>query len=236
MKYYLKLLAAPLLFFVLFTSLVVTWKVADLPSSEELTGIVKALFDTYGLPILFLSSIVEGVLLVGGYFPGIFVIFLGVILTDSISQAMVVVAVVTAGLFLAHLFNYVLGRYGWYRLLIRFGMKDAVEEARKRLIKRGPLAILLSYWLPSLGALTDTAAGIMRMPFKKFFLYSFISVTLWDVLSGTLVYSFKSTALSIVAPGSARSGIFFVIIGIWVIVILVMDFLERKKKSSVSSQ
>ncbi|MFA4819264.1 MAG: VTT domain-containing protein [Patescibacteria group bacterium] len=230
MKYYLKLLTLPILFFALFASLFVVWKIANLPPPEELARIVKTWFDTYGLPVVFLSSIVEGVLLVGGYFPGVFVIFLGVILADSILQAAMVVAVVTAGLFIAHSFNYALGRYGWYRLLVRFGLKDAVEMAQARLMKKGPIAILLSYWLPSVGALTDTAAGIIHMPFKKFLLYSLISVTLWDTGAGILVYSFKDVALSISSPGSSGRAVIFAIIAVWATVILVKDFIERKKR------
>jgi len=151
MRYYIKLLAIPLLLFGLFLSLSIIWKVANLPPADELAEIVKTLFDQYGLPVIFLSSIIEGVLLVGSYFPGVFVIFLGVILASSIPQAIQVVVVVTAGLFIAHMFNYALGRYGWYKLLTRFGMKGAVEQARERLVKRGPIAILSSYWLPSRG-------------------------------------------------------------------------------------
>ena len=217
MKYYLKLLAIPLLFLGLFLSLFIIWDIADLPPTDELTGIVKIWFDDYGLPIIFLSSIVEGMLLVGNYFPGVFVIFLGVILADSISQAIVVVAVVTVGLFIAHMFNYILGRYGWYKLLVRFGLKSTVEQARNRLEKRGPIAILSSYWLPSVGALTDTAAGIIHMRFKKFLLYSIISVTFWDALAGTLVYSFKDIALTIGSPGSTGIVIVFAIIAVWII-------------------
>jgi membrane protein DedA with SNARE-associated domain len=230
MRYYIKLLAIPLLLLVLFSSLFIIWKVVDLPPTDELVEIVKVWFDRYGLPFIFLSSIIEGMLLIGSYFPGVFVIFLGVILSSSILQATQVVAVVTAGLFVAHIINYVLGKYGWYRLLVRFGMKGAVEQARERLVKRGPIAIFSSYWLPSVGALTDTAAGIMRMPFKKFFCYSLISVTLWDIVAGVLVYSFKDSALVLAIPTSG-SKIIFSVIGIWIVFTLGADFYKRRKSS-----
>jgi len=228
MRYYIKLLAIPLLFLGIFLSLFVIREVANLPSSDELVEITKTWFDQYGLLFVFLSSIVEGALLVGSYFPGVFVIFLGVILASSVLQAIKVVVVVTAGLFIAHLFNYVLGRYGWYKLLVRFGMKSAVEQSRERLVKRGPIAIFLSYWLPSVGALTDTAAGIMRMPFKTFFFYSLISVTLWDTIAGILVYSFKEVALSIVDLSSG-SKVVFIIIATWIVIVLATDFYKRRK-------
>lgn len=229
MKYYIKLLAMPLFFGILFGSLFVIWKVFNLPSNEELIKIATVWFDRYGLPIVFLSSIVEGVLLVGNYFPGVFVIFLGVILASTISQAMKVVIAATLGLFISHIFNYALGKYGWYKLLVKFGMKGAVEQARKRLVKRGPIAIISSYWLPNLGALTDTAAGIMHMPFRIFIKYSVISTIMWNAIAGTLVYSFKGAALSIATPTSGSKAM-FVIIAIWIIVSLAIDFYNKRKE------
>jgi len=227
MRYYIKLLTIPLLFLGIFLFLFIIREIINLPSSDELVKIAKTWFDQYGFPFIFLSSILEGILLVGNYFPGVFVIFFGVILANSVLQAIKVVFVVTVGLFIAHLFNYILGRYGWYKLLVRFGMKDAVEKSRKRLVKRGPIVILLSYWLPNFAAFTDTAAGIMRMPFKTFLFYSLISTTLWNTIAGILVYSFKETALSIVNPSSGSKVILIIVI--WIIILLAIDFCKRKK-------
>ncbi|MCH7883326.1 VTT domain-containing protein [Patescibacteria group bacterium] len=230
MKYYIKLLTVPLLFLALFSSLFIIWEVAGLPATDELAGIVKVWFDKYGLPVVFLSSVIEGMFLIGGYFPGVFIIFLSVILTDSIPQAIEVVAVVTAGLLIAHIFNYTMGKYVWYKLLVKFRLKGAVKQARERLVKRGPIAILLSYWLPSIGALTDTAAGIIHMPFKKFIFYSFVSVIMWNAVAGTLVYSFKDIALSIAVPASGLKIVFvFIVISIWIAIVLITDFYKRRK-------
>jgi len=229
MKHYLKLLSVPLLLLVLSFSLQIVWNIFGLPPAEELTKIAGQWFDVYGLPALFVSAILEGMLLVGGYFPGVFVIFLGVILTNSPLQAVAVVASASAGLFIAHLLNYALGKYGWYRLLVKFGLKDAVESEREKVAKRGSVAIFLSYWLPSAAAITDTAAGITRMPFRKFIFASLISTIIWDAIAGTFVYLFKDSALSIAGgPGSSGDGVFYAIIAVWIIVLLVIDFYKNK--------
>lgn len=112
MKHYIKLLSVPLLLLALSLSLRIVWDIFNLPPAEELAEIARQWFELYGLPVLFVSAIFEGMLLVGGYFPGVFVIFLGVILTDSPLEAVAVVSAVTAGLFIAHLINYGLGKYG----------------------------------------------------------------------------------------------------------------------------
>ncbi len=232
MRYYLKLLALPILFTVLFTSLFIIWELFSLPSEEVLAEALRSQFEKFGLPILFFSSILEGMLLLGNYFPGVFVIFLGVIVAETIPEAIIAVAVVTGGLIIAHLGNYALGRYGWYRLLVRFGLRGAIEKAKENLVRRGPIAILGSYWLPSVGALTDTAAGIMHMPFRTFIRYSLISTVLWDIAAGVLVYSFKDFALKAGTPGPTGMFIMYGLLGAWALIVVSMDFYRRRREGS----
>jgi membrane protein DedA with SNARE-associated domain len=233
-KHYLKLLSVPLLLLVLSFFFQIVWEVFSLPPAEEMAAAAGNWFDTYGLPAFFASAVLEGMLLVGGYFPGVFVVSLGIVLTNSPLEAAIIVAVGTAGLIIAHILNYTLGRYGWYRLLAKFGLRNAMESERDKLVKRGSLAIFLSYWLPSAAAITDTAAGIMRMPFKTFLLASVISTIFWDTIVGTLVYVFKSSALSIAgAPGSSDI-IFYAIIAVWMIVLIIIDNYKRKKSLGIN--
>src|SRR3989338_748726 len=230
MKYYLKILSVPLLFLVLYSSLNLVWKILELPRTEELIDVVEGWFDAFGAPALFLSSFLEGILLVGSYFPGVLVIFLGVLVADSAAEAVFAVFICTLGLIIAHIINYVLGKYGWYRLLVKFGMKDAIEPSKNKLEKRGPIAIPLSYWLPSVGALTNTAAGIIHMPFKKFLLYSVASSVFWYSFVGLIVYSLGDSALEIGGGGTGNAYV-FIIIGIWMLGILIFDYRERKTES-----
>lgn len=237
MKHYLKLLSIPLLVLLLSWSVRIAWNIFDLPSAEALEETLGRWFAQYGLPIFLVSSILEGMLLVGGYFPGVFMIFLGIILTESSSEAAMVVSVVIVGLFISHLINYALGRYGWYRLLIRFGLGDALESEREKVAKRGVIAIFLSYWLPSVAALTDTAAGIMRMPFKLFLFASLASTIVWSVIAGTLVYFFKDSALEVAGgPGASGGVVLYTIIAIWIIILLISDFYEKRNASSISKK
>ncbi len=231
-KYYSKLIALPLFFFILFLSSFVIWDILDLPADEELVKVVRLHFNTYGISVVFLSAIIEGILLVGNYFPGAFIIFLSIILAESVQQAVIFIAVIILALFIAHIFNYILGRYGWYRLLVRFGLKGSVEQSRRQLIKKGPIAIFLSYWLPNLGALTDTAAGIICMPFKKFFFCSLLSTVLWGVFFGILAFSLKDLVISfLVIDGNEKLTkiIILSVIAIWILLVIFIDFFKRKK-------
>lgn len=227
MRHYLKLLALPLLFLVVTSTLTLAWKIFDLPETEALTRVVGEWFDKYGLPALFFSSILEGLLLVGGYFPGVFVIFLGVLVADSPYEAVQAVGVSTLGLLVAHVTNYFLGKYGWYKLLVKFGMAGAIETKKSQLEKRGPLAIPLSYGFPSIGALTNTAAGIIGMQFRKFLLYSVLSSIFWYSTVGLLVYHIGDSALEIASGGGNARWVVFLIIGIWMVSLVYLDRIKK---------
>jgi membrane protein DedA with SNARE-associated domain len=233
-KHYLKLFSAPLLCLALFLSLTIGWRVFHLPPIEELTRMINRLFDTYGLPVLFLSALLEGMLLIGSYFPGVFVIFIGVIASNTPYEAALVIIVATTALIISHSVNYFLGKYGWHRVLLKFGMKHVVEKAQERLQKKGPIAIALSYWSPSFAAMTDTAAGIIQMPFKIFFIYSVLASIFWNSIVGTAVYFAGDKALVVASGGGTGSLtdtgplIAYGIVIIWMGILLYKDRRETR--------
>jgi membrane protein DedA with SNARE-associated domain len=207
----------PVLLLGIVLTLSLFWKILDLPPEDQLIEIARKYFDKYGLIVLLISAIIEGVLLVGWYYPGSLVIFLGVIFAGkNVSLAIETVLIITLGLYLAYLINYILGKYGWYRLLLAFGLSKPLEKAQLRITKYGFSGILLSYWHPNLAAIASTAAGTLQFSWRKFLIYSLISVSIWNIFWGTLVYFLGEASLGIV-------GLKFVLIAIvgWIIVNLI---------------
>lgn len=216
----------PLVFLGVFTSLFLLWRILNLPSDEELVEIIRGWFNQYGLWIVLVSAIIEGMLLVGWYYPGSMVIFLGVIFAGKdISQVIITVFFVTIGLFMAYILNYIIGKYGWYKLLLKFGIKEPIESAKRRLTKYGFGGIFGSYFMPNLAALTSTAAGILHFPFRKFFIYSLGAVSIWNIFWGSLVFFLGESALNLVA----NIYVIFIGIGIWIIFRLL-----RRPKPAIS--
>ena len=228
--HYLKLLALPLTLLVVSISLRLIWIIFDLPPFEVMLPRIEEWFSIYGLPILFVSAICEGMLLVGAYFPGLFVILVSVLLATSPCEAVLAVVVGTSGLIIAHAINYILGKYGWYRLLIKFGLKNPIEESRKKLVSKGPWVIWGSYWLPSMSALTDTAAGIIHMPFRKFILNSIAASFFWNSLAGIIIYTVGDPILYLVGGGNGNNDLVvpLVVVGIWSGVILMIEYRKRR--------
>jgi len=229
MKYYLRLLSLPLSFLGLFISLFIVWKIFDLPSAEILIEKIGVFFDSYGLIVFFISALIEGMLLFGGYFPGVFVIFVSVLSASSPEEALMRITIGTLGLITAHIINYFLGRYGWYKLLVKFGLKSQIENAKEKIIKNGQLAIFGSYWLPSIASLTDTASGILHMPFKKFITASITASIIWNLTVGFIVYTSGTKILVLATSGGTTELLIQLsIVIIWSVVLLISDFYKKK--------
>lgn len=231
MKYYLRLLSLPLTLLVTFITLFALWKIFDLPSAEILVEKIGKFFDSYGLIVFYVSALIEGMLLFGGYFPGVFVIFVSVLSADSLGEAILRVSIGTLGLMTAHTVNYLLGKYGWYKLLVKFGLKSSIENAKNNISNKGIWAIFGSYWLPSIASLADTAAGILQMPFKKFILSSITASIIWNSIVGTIVYLTGVKILVIATSGGITELLIQLsIVVIWSAILLIADFYKKVNK------
>ncbi len=228
-RYYLKLLSIPLSLLALFVSIFILWKILGLPSADELIKSISAWMDKYGLLVIFAGAFVEGILLIGAYFPGLFVIFVSIVSSSSVEEAATRVFLGTLGLILAHATNYVLGRYGWYKLLAKLGTKKSIEEAQEKLSQNDTKAIWASYWLPSLATVVDTASGILKIPFKKFILSSISASVFWNLITGIVVYAMGSKALVLVTSGGMQDLLIQIsIVLLWCLILIFSDLRKRK--------
>ena len=216
---FIKRLALPLLLLGAVLMLYLIWLVLDLPAESELMAIAQDYYNRYGLLTVFVSALMEGLVFVGVYYPGSLVIFLGVIFAGKdIGRVIEVVAVVDIGLELGCIINFFLGKYGWYRVLLKFGLKEPLQHAQQRLKHHEKTAYVMSFWQPSLAAFTSTAAGILQLPFWRFFLFSFGIGTAWSVFWGALIYFLGEASLGIV-------GLRFVLVAlaVWILIRLVFS-------------
>jgi len=226
LKEILKPLIIPLVILIAYLFFYGLWIILKLPSPEELFNITKQLFDKYGLWIVFLGAIVEGILLLGNYFPGSLIIFLGVLSAgkDIVRVTEVIILVIIA-FFISSCINYFLGKYGWYRLFVRFGLSKILDNYKQKVEKHGLNIIFLTYWQPNLASLTSTSAGILKFPLKKFLLYSIIGIIIWAVFWGTLIYTLGQAAIEILG---FKFIIFFILA--WIAVLIARRIILEKFK------
>lgn len=224
---YLKLLALPLLVALLVAAYFLLWRLLGLPEYKELINVAQGLLNRHGSWIVFVAAAVEGILLVGNYFPGGLVIFLAVISAghDFIKVALVV-ALVCAGFMISNTLNYLLGRFGWYHLLVKFGMSHQLVEAEEKWAKKSFKVIFLSYWQANLAALIATAAGILKINFKQFLMEALVGVVFWNIMWALLVYIFRQQAVNAVT----NVYVIFGVVMAWAVFVSIQRYRKLNKE------
>ncbi len=230
MKKYLKILVIPfaLLVFVLLLDLM--WKKLNLPPEEELIPIIRSYFDIYGIWLVFLAAVIESALVLGVYAPGGLVIFLGVIFSiGSPVRAVMVVASVILGFMIGFSFDYILGKYGWYRFFMHFGMGKTIERTKVRVEKYGFSTAWIGYHHPDFGSFIATTCGILGYSYRRFLLLTFPPVAVWCVFWGVLAYVLGDEALKLMGYKTL-----VVILLVWIVARIVeVRLAERKAKKEL---
>jgi membrane protein DedA with SNARE-associated domain len=221
-----KLLIVPLTLFAVFLSLYLVWIFIDLPSQERLIEIAKGFFERYGLLTILVSAVLEGLLLIGWYVPGTLVIVLGLIMAGHDAMRVVEVwATTVVGLWIAYFTNYFVGKYGWYRLLLAFGLKEPLDNAQRRLNRYGLSAIFMTYWQINVASLISTAAGILHLPLASFALYTIPAAALWFGFWSALIFFLGQAALTLVGLRFVLS-----VIAAWIVLRTVWYLIAKRRE------
>lgn len=207
----------PIILLVIFLIYIAIYQLFNLPTTDELISFAQKYYSQYGYLIVFLAALAEGALFINWYFPGSFIIVLGVIINrDNPSNIISIVSLVILGFFLTSIFNYAMGRYGWYNLFMKLGLGKPLDKMRLRVEKYGLPIIFTTYFHPNLGALTATSAGILRLRFITFLFYSMLALIAWNYFWGIIVYSFSSIILNLFNMGV----LLLILIG-WIIILAI---------------
>ena len=225
MRRALKIIAFPLAVLGVFALLYLIWIALDLPPEDTIIRTASGYLDRYGIIIVLISAYLEGLLLIGWYFPGTLVIIFALVLAGP-DPARVALVAATAGfgLFCAYVTNFLAGKYGWYRLLLAFGLREPLDNAQKRLTKYGLSAIFTTYWQANLASCISTAAGILQFPVRRFVAYSFAAEALWVTFWATTIYFLGRAALSL-----AGFRMILLMILIWIAVRLIYRWKFEKR-------
>lgn len=208
-----RLLAILVLVLVAFLVLRGAHTALGLPDAKELIALTTDFLNEHGYLVVFIASLLEGLLLLGWYLPGSVVMVLAVIASkDGPLHTPVVVIIIILGFTLTSLFNYALGKYGWYRLFLLFGLGPALERMRLRTKDKGLRLIWSTYFHPNVGTLTATSCGILRLPFAKFATWSAAATALWNTLWGVVVYFIGDFAINFL-----KMWVLLVLLLLWVL-------------------
>ena len=189
-------IAIPVLAILLYLLLIFIYRALGLPSPEEIITWTEGYYESYGYYVVLIGAFAEGILFFNWYLPGSLVVALGATLAKSSGlNIFIMLGLVIIGFYTTSLLNYAFGRYGWYHAFIKLGLKGPLEKVQAKVENKGLKILFTAYIHPNFGALAATSAGILRMDFKKFALYAFISITLWNSFWTAIFYFFGSELL-----------------------------------------
>lgn len=226
----IRIAAVPLILLAMFLVFVVIYQIFDFPDSSELVEIAQTYYSSHGYWVVFLGALVEGILVINWYLPGSLVIVLGIVFSGQGGlNPFIIVGLVIVAFYIDVILNYVAGRYGWYKLLLRLGLASPLEKMRRKVLHHGLPVIFATYFHPNIGALTAASCGILRLPFDKFLGYSILALVAWNGFLGTVVYISGPAIMKFL---SMR--FLFPVLIVWILVIIIRS--SRQSKSRKTQQ
>ncbi len=202
--------AFPITLFLLLGIFLLTYQALNLPSYDEIIAFAQAKYEVHGYWVVFVAALAEGFLLINWFFPGSIVVVMGTLFATQGAQSIAItVALVMTGLFLMAIVNFYMGKYGWHKMFLKFGLEKEIDRMRKRIEKHGLKILMISYIHPHVGSLTATAAGILQIKTRTFIKYSLAAFAFWATFWLCVVYvageeivsliNFKSLLLIMIA-------------------------------------
>jgi membrane protein DedA with SNARE-associated domain len=140
----------------------------------------RELFEDYGYWVVFFGTLSENTLLVGLIVPGAIVVILAGISAQSGDISLPIAYLLgLAGTIIGDTLSYCMGRFGWARLRHLSVFKDVDEKVRRPLMEKGVLFVLLYHFAGYTRVVGPTAAGFLKMPYRKWAVVDHAGAALW---------------------------------------------------------
>lgn len=141
---------------------------------------IRDLFDAYGYWVVFLGTLSENTLLLGLIVPGVIVILLaGITAQDGAMNPFYAVALGIAGTIIGDTISYFMGRFGWTRFGQGESLRAFSESVREPLMRRGAMFVMLYHFAGYTRVVGPAAAGLLRMPYRRWAPADHIGAALW---------------------------------------------------------
>lgn len=132
-----------------------------------------------------------------------------------------IIAAASAGAILGDNLGYLIGHWGGYRLLVRFGRYIRLDQAKVKvaryLFKRyGGEVVFFGRFVSILRTYAAFLAGTTRMPWPRFLVFNAAGGILWSTLYGTAAYVLGNEIERLSAPlaiGFGAAGVVAIIVG-----------------------
>ncbi|MBP5426455.1 MAG: DedA family protein [Clostridiales bacterium] len=141
---------------------------------------------------------------------------------------------VLLGSLLGSVLTYWVGFYGGRSFILKYGKyffisKDNFDKAEKTFNKHGVSAVFFGRLLPVIRTFISLPAGITKMNFIKFVIYSLLGMVPWNFLLIFLGYKFGENYELVVRPLFKKFEHISIMIMVIVLIAFVASYMKKKK-------
>jgi len=169
------------------------------PTSEELIDLFADLYTKYGYEIIFISALLEGLVLVNLFVPGMLALALGAVFART-GQTDLTLVILTAslGIVLGYIIDFLMGYFGFGDTLKKLGYEGFLNASRDKLKKFGNRGLIVGFFHTNVGSFLAFAAGTMRLGFLNFLIVAVASTLVWATVWGIAAFYFGEIFLNII--------------------------------------
>lgn len=187
------------------------------PSGQELVKHFANVYSKYGYEIVFIGSLLESLIVINLFVPGILAVGLGIIFTRTGQLELdITILVAVIGALISYALDFVLGRFGFGEIVEKIGYGEAIRKAEGQIEKYGLRSFSLGFIHPDIGSFVSLAAGIVKVPFKKFIILATLATCAWYILWGLLIFALGKIFLTILTKYAFI--LFILVLVIWLLI------------------
>ena len=163
---------------------------------------------------------------------------------DSDMNIILVVVFATIGALIGSIVNYYLAQYLGRPIIYRFAeskigrmcllSSEKVKKAEAYFVKHGKASTLIGRLVPGIRQLISIPAGLSRMHFGSFLLYTFIGAGFWNILLAILGYIAHGNAAIIQQYSKELSYILLGLGSLFILYLIYNGFFKKNKKNNDS--
>lgn len=189
------------------------------PTSEELLSSISSFYGRFGYEIIFLGSMLEALILINLFVPGVVAVGLGAIFARAGELELSIgILLAVSGAMLGYILDFAIGYFGFSKFFNQLGWHKALERVSAELQVSSIRSFSLGFIHPNIGSVVSLAAGTLKMNFTKFSSLSFLSTLAWYSLWAILGFALGEIFLTILTKYAFILMLF--VISVWVLTIL----------------
>ncbi len=211
----------PLSALIFYFAVFALWQAGAIPSPVEIVDFLEGLYDDYGLFGLSVATFLEGIVYLGLYFPGSFIVALSVFFSDGSPLSLFLISLVVAvTLTVTSTINYFLGRH----IMFRHKGNEALIKKHGRVSK----GLILSMLHPNLLAFYFFNAGLEKHNPWKITLVPIIMVPYMFLLA------FLLSAFKVAIRGQMENPyLMLILILVWITIAFIIGHLSKKRRRQI---